>query len=152
MGRLLNETYFILEGFSYGISRDVFLDGFGDQLVMAELPDDAHTDIEQALLCLAKDRWSSHIYNLIGLERMHVLLGSDTHRRTLTDRYGFDDRALQAMAADVDTFSLEGATGALSSVGGWSLIAEVKRRAMLRTPHRQQSVLSRKPKRSSSAP
>jgi len=152
MGRLMNETYFILQGFFHGMSREVFLDGFGDQMVMADLPDDAHMDIEQALLYLAKDRWSSHIYNLIGLERMHLLLGSDAHRQTLSDGYGIDDRAFYAMAADVDTFSLEGATGALSSVGGWSLIAEVKRRALLRTPHRVRSVMSRRPKRSSATP
>ena len=152
MGRLLNETYFILQGFFHGMSREVFLDGFGDLLVMADLPGDAHMDIEQALLYLAKDRWSSHIYNLIGLERIHALLGSDAHRQTLSDGYGIDDRAFYAMAAAVDTFSLEGATGALSSVGGWSLIAEVKRRALLRTPPRVRSVLSRRPKRASATP
>jgi len=152
MGRLLNETYFVLQAFFCGVSRDMFLDGFGDQLVMADLADDAHMDIEQSLLYLTTDRWSSHIYNLIGLERIHSQLGSDAHRRILSDGYGIDDRAFHAMAAAVDTFSLEGATGALSSVGGWSLIAEVKRRAMLRAPHRLRSVVSRRPKRSSPTP
>ena len=152
MGRLLNESYFILRGFFRGVSSEVFLDGFGDQLLIADLPDDVHMDIEQALLYLAKNRWSSHIYNLIGLERIHFLLGSEAHRPTLLERYGIDDHAFHALAADVDTFSLEGATGALSTVGGWSLIAEIKRRAMLRAPRGLQSVLGRTPKRSSPAP
>ena len=152
MARLLNETYFILQAFFCGVSRDVFLDGFGDQLVISDVPDDAHMDIEQSLLYLATNRWSSHIYNLIGLERIHSQLGSDAHRRTLIDGYGIDDCAFHAMAADVDAFSLEGAVGALSSVGGWSLIAEVKRRAMLRTPHRLRSAMSRGPKRASPTP
>lgn len=131
--RLMNEAYFILRGFFDGISRDVFLDGFGDLLVQPAPADEAAIDIEQSLLYLAKDRWASHIYNLIGLEKIHHLLQSDTHRHILIDRYGIDDRTFHLIAAETDALD-PGHSIVLSNVNGLSLIAEVKRRMMLRMP------------------
>lgn len=132
--RLMNESYFILQRFFNGVSRDVFLDGFYDLLVEPNLPDDAHMEIEQSLLYLTKNRWASHIYNLIGLEKLHYLLGSNKHRRILRDRYGIDDRKFHSIAAEISVFDLTDPTCRLSVVNGLSLIAEVKHRVLLRTP------------------
>jgi hypothetical protein len=131
--RLMNEAYFILQRFFEGISSDVFLDGFGDLMVKPAPADDASIEIEQSLLYLAKDRWASHIYNLIGLEKLHHLLKSDTHRQILIDRYGIDDRTFHSIAAETDALDMT-STALLSNVNGLSLIAEVKRRLMMRTP------------------
>ncbi len=141
--RLLNESYFILQRFFDGIPRDVFLDGFGDLLVESNPPDEAHLDIEKSLLYLAKNRWASHIYNLIGLERIHFLLGSDKHRRILIDCYGIDDHAFQSLSAEIGVFDLADPQGKLSVVNGLSLIAEVKRRVLLRMPSILRPALNR---------
>jgi glycosyltransferase involved in cell wall biosynthesis len=132
--RLLNESYFILQRFFDGIPRDVFLDGFGDLLVESDPPDEAHLDIEKSLLYLGRNRWASHIYNLIGLERIHFLLGSDKHRRILIDCYGIDDHAFQSLSAEISVLDLADPEGKLSVVNGLTLIAEVKRRVLLRMP------------------
>jgi len=132
--RLLNEFYFILQRFFEGVSRDIFLDGFSDLLVESDPPNYIHIDIEQSLLYLAKNRWCSHIYNLIGLEKIYFLLGSDIHRRILNDRYGINDRDFHSIAAETDVFDLARPIGPLSDVNGLSLIAEVKRRVLLRVP------------------
>lgn len=131
--RILNETYFILERFFDGIPRDVFLDGFGDQVARPDLPDEIHLTIEHALLYLAKKGWGAHIYKLIGLEKIHFLLGSDKHRSVLINHYGIDDRTFHSMAADVNTLDLGDLTGRLCAINGMALIAEVKRRFALRT-------------------
>ena len=132
--RLMNESYFILKNFFNGVSREVFFDGFCDLLVEPDLPEDAHMEIEQSLLYLTKNRWASHIYNLIGLEKIHSLLDSDKHRRILKDRYGIDDRKFHSIAAEIGVFDLNDPTCRLSVVNGLSLIAEVKKRVLLRTP------------------
>ncbi|MDD2302875.1 MAG: glycosyltransferase [Eubacteriales bacterium] len=132
--RLMNEFYFVLQKFFDEIPRDVFLDGFGNLLTAPDPPDKAHIDIEQALLYLGKNRWASHIYNLIGLERMHFLLGSEPHRRILIDRYGIDDRAFHSLSAETGVFDLEDPAAKLSVIDGISLVAEVKRRVLLRIP------------------
>jgi glycosyltransferase involved in cell wall biosynthesis len=141
--RLQTESYFILQRFFDGVPRDVFLDGFGDLLVESESPDEAHLDIEKSLLYLAKNRWSSHIYNLIGLERIHFLLGSDKHRRILIDCYGIDDHTFQSLSAEIGVFDLTDLEGKLSVVNGSSLIAEVKRRVLLRMPSILRPALNR---------
>jgi glycosyltransferase involved in cell wall biosynthesis len=132
--RLLNESYFILQRFFDGVARDVFIDGFGDLLVESNPPDNIHIEIEQSLLYLAKNRWASHIYNLIGLEKLHFMLSSNEHRRILVGRYGIDDRNLHAISAGVGAFDLDDSTGRLSNVKGGALVAEVKRRILWRIP------------------
>jgi len=141
--RILNESYFILQRFFDGVSRDVFLDGFGDQILEAELLDDTYMNIEQALLYLTKNRWGSHIYNLIGLEKIHSLLGSDKYRSILIDRYGIDDRAFHSMTAELGTLDLDDLAGRLPAVRGLALIAELKQRLILRMPSMLRNVLGR---------
>jgi glycosyltransferase involved in cell wall biosynthesis len=141
--RLLNESYFIFQRFFDGISRDVFLDGFGDLLVESDPPDDTHLDIEKSLLYLVRKRWASHIYNLIGLERIHILLGNDKYRRILIDCYGIDDNAFQSLSAEIGVFDLADFEEKLSVVNGLSLVNEVKRRILIRTPSILRPALNR---------
>jgi len=103
--RTLSEMYFILRAFFDGMPRDVFLDGFGDLLVNADVPDEPHMDIEQALLYCRRDDGLSHVHRQIGLEKLHGLLGSDAHRDILNDEYGVSDRTFQSMAGEVGAWS-----------------------------------------------
>lgn len=98
--RAISEMYFILRGFFDGMPRDVLRDGFGDLLDNAEVPDDAHADIEQALLFGRKNGNATHIHALIALEKLHTLLGSAVHAEILRDEYGIDDRRFQTMAGE----------------------------------------------------
>ena len=109
--RLLNESYFILQGFFNGVPRDVFFSGFGDKIqkpfVMESADNnEAYIDIEQAVLYLSKDRWASHIYNHIGLEKLYSLLGSDKHRQLLIEEYGIDDHKFQSMSSELTVFRM----------------------------------------------
>ena len=139
--RLLNETYFIMKGLFDGVPRDVFLEGFGDLLVVDD-PSDAQLQIEQALLYLAKDRWSPQIYNLIGLEMIHDLLQSPSHHGLLVDQYGIDDLALHSLAGEFSAFSTMATVSPLSSERGRALAGELKRRAMWRSSHAARSMLN----------
>lgn len=132
--RLFNESYFILKKFFDGVARDVFIDGFGDLLVESDPQDDIHIEIEQSLLYLGKNRWASHIYNLIGLEKLHLMLGSNEHRGLLASRYNIDHLELHAISAGIGVFDLDDPTGRLSNVRWRCLVAEVKRRILLRVP------------------
>ena len=134
MRRILNESYFILQGFFDDIPREIFLDGFGDILINRDLLDDTHMDIEKSLLYLDKNRWASHIYSLIGLEKIYHLLGSASHRQILLEDFGIDDRSFHSLASAADAFEMANSMCPLSSVNGVSLINEVKRRVVLRAP------------------
>jgi len=98
--RNANETYLIFRKFFEDIPREVFLDGFGDLLIDAVLADREHLDIEQALLYFAQIGERQDARSLIGIEKMNLLLGSDTHRLVLADRYGIDDLTFQAMTTE----------------------------------------------------
>lgn len=140
--RLLCETYFVLRGFFDGITREVFLEGFGDLLTQPNLLDDENLAIEQALIYFTNNRWASHIYNLIGLEKIHALLGNAEQKKILLAHYAIDDLAFHSIAATACTFDLVGATGnGLTSVKGTDLITEVKRRLLLRLPLKLQQAL-----------
>ena len=139
--RLLNESYFILEKFFDGLSFDVFIDGFGDLLVNAEISNSVRFDIEHTLLYLTKNRWASHVYNKIGIEKLNFLLGSNIHRQILIKDYGIDDRVFHSMTAEFCTFDLDSPTDKLSTMGGLYLIAEVKRRVVARAPSSLRPIL-----------
>ncbi|MDT8421793.1 MAG: glycosyltransferase [Desulfuromonadales bacterium] len=132
--RIVNEFFFILREFFDGMPRAVLQEGFGDLLVDRELPDERHVDIEKALLYLGGERWAAHVYRLVAMEKLFALLASPEHRPLLVQRYGFDDRAFHALTAEVEAFDMENSPCPLSSVKGAALLAEVKRRVVLRLP------------------
>ena len=130
--RIFNESYFILEKFFDGASRDILIDGFGDLLINKNCQDNFCLDIEKSLLYFGKNRWASHIYNQIGLEKIYSLLNSDIHREILMNNYNIDDRSFQAMASDICAFDSSDLTSSLSGVRGLCLINELKQRIALR--------------------
>jgi glycosyltransferase involved in cell wall biosynthesis len=99
--RAINEMYFIFRTFFDAMPRDVLQQGFGDLLVAGGSLDDVHADIEQALLYGRKDSFAACVHEVIGLEKLHALLGSARHRTVLEHEYGIDDRAFQAMAGQI---------------------------------------------------
>jgi len=140
--RLLNEFYFILDNFFDGMSQDLLIEGFNDLLHINNPPDDLHMDIEQALLFFGENRWSSHIYNLIGLKKIHFLLGSPKHRQILINHYEIDDRVFYSMAEEAGAFDLISPTNILSRVKTLSLIAEIKQRSLKHVPSFLRPILS----------
>lgn len=130
--RIFNESYFILEKFFDGVSRDILIDGFGDLLINKNCQDNFCLDIEKSLLYFGKNRWASHIYNQIGLEKIYFLLSSDIHREILMNNYNIDDLSFQSMASDICAFDSSNLTSSLSGVSGLSLITELKQRILLR--------------------
>lgn len=140
--RLLNETYFILRRFFTDVPRDSFLEGFGD-LVVTDDPSEAELQIEQALLFLAKDRWSPQIFSLIGLEMVHDLLQREPHKSLLAEEYGIDDLAFHSLASEIGPFSPSAQVSPLTSERGRALAAELKRRAMWRSSRATRSMLNR---------
>ena len=141
--RIFNESYFILEKFFDGASHDILIDGFGDLLIDINCQDNFYLDIEKSLLYFGKNRWASHIYNQIGLEKIYSLLNSEIHRKILIDTYNIDDRSFQAMSSDICAFDSSDLTSSLSGVSISSLIAELKQRIILRFPSTLQATLSK---------
>ena len=146
--RGVNELYFILRRFFDGISPEVLLDGFRDLLVHPDLvADDAHLDIELALLYGQAKGPASRIHNLVGLEKLHGLLGSDTHRPILASEYGIDDRTFQAVTGEVGALDdpvealekqlayLNEALHAFERSASWRVTAPLRRiRKVMRKP------------------
>jgi glycosyltransferase involved in cell wall biosynthesis len=144
--RTVNECYLILQSFFDGVRHDTLLEGFGDKLVKPGLTDDAHIQVEQTLLFLGQKGWGANFYNLIGLERLHRLMGSDTHRQLLIDEYGINDLGFHTFGGQLETFNPTHVP--MSSVKKEALIAELNRRALRRGRSILQSALTGVMKRS----
>ena len=135
--RAVNEMYFILRRFFDDIPHDVFFDGFGDRLLHAAENDDVHFDIEKALLYAEGDGQLAYARKLIGLEKLHKLLGSEAHRRVLSESYGIGDREFQSMAGEIEALhdpaaelrakSAEDSLRIVETSASWRLTAPLRR-------------------------
>lgn len=141
MRRLMNESFFILRGYFDDVPPEIIVDGFADLMVDKSPASEAALDVEKALLYAGSNRWAFHIYNVVGLEKVHGLLASPRHRELLRRRYGIDDRAFHRLSAEADAFDFARNSGALSTVGGAELLAELRRRGSSRWMGRLQSRL-----------
>jgi hypothetical protein len=141
MRRLMNESFFILRSYFDEVPPETLIDGFADLMVDNAPASEEALDIEKALLYTGKNRWAFHIYNVIGLEKVHRLLASPRHRELLHSRYGIDDRAFQRLAAEADAFDFGRSDGALGTVSGAALLAELRRRGGARWMGRLQARL-----------
>ncbi|HVE23090.1 MAG TPA: glycosyltransferase [Acidocella sp.] len=101
--RTLNEHFFIGLGFFENMSADLLRQGFGDRLSRPDLPLDSTRDIEAALLFFRPVVSLERVYRLLGILKLRELLGNENSRTLLAAHYDFDDRALQRLAAEVDT-------------------------------------------------
>jgi hypothetical protein len=111
------EHFLIAERFFEGVDRDVLREGFGDLLVVPELPTDIHCDIEQALLYFRPGPYAylRPIYRVVGLRKLEALLGSPSLHDILCVDYGIDELAFQRLAGTVDTFTLAYENGAATA-------------------------------------
>jgi glycosyltransferase involved in cell wall biosynthesis len=98
--RAVHELYFILRRFFDGMGTDLLREGFSDLLVLQDVPDEIHADIEKALLYRSLDGPAAHVREMIALEKLYDLLESDVHRLVLQEDYEFDDRSFQAVAGE----------------------------------------------------
>jgi len=104
--RTAAEHALLAEGFFAGVSRDVLREGFGDLLVVNDVPSDAHLEIETAFLYLRSMSYFSPTYRAIGLRKLAELLASKEHRRVLETDYHFGDLEFHRLSGVVDMFAL----------------------------------------------
>lgn len=143
MTRLHNESYFVLRDFFDDISQSVFLDGFGDLFRGNGIATPEVIEIEKAFIYFTGERWASHVYNLIGLEKLYDLSGKQPYKKYLVDNFDFNDCDLYALAAKVGTFDLVKSNNGLTSVQGKLLLAEVTKRCVRRSPVWLRPILTR---------
>lgn len=89
--RTMNEHLLIAERFFDDVSRERMIDGFGDILVLKDIPSPAHLDIEKALIYFHRNPSLERPYKLVGLLKMRALLESEVHRALLLTDYGIGD-------------------------------------------------------------
>jgi len=102
--RFYNDQYLIASGLFDGISKDMLVEGFHDLPVLEDPPSETHCEIEKALVYFKANPAFRPLYQVIGLTRLHRLLGSQRHRQTLLEDYGIDDLAFQRLSTEADTF------------------------------------------------
>jgi glycosyltransferase involved in cell wall biosynthesis len=102
--RLFNEHYLIASEFFDDVPKDLLVEGFGDLMVFENPPSAAHREIETALIYLKCESAYALAYRVIGVKRLHDLLGSPDHRAIMAADYGIDHLAFQRLSAQVDTF------------------------------------------------
>jgi len=100
--RSINEHFLIAETFFDGVGREQLIAGFGDLLIVKDVPTELHLAIEKALLYFVPNQWLGRPYQLIGLLSMRRLLDSAAHREVLLESYGIDDRWFQREMGDLD--------------------------------------------------
>jgi glycosyltransferase involved in cell wall biosynthesis len=100
--RSINEHYLIASTFFDHVDAKCLVDGFGDILKYKGTLDDAHLDIEKAMLFFSHNQWLGKPYQMIGLLKLSWLLNSPLHHKILLDDYGVDDRWFQKVMGDVD--------------------------------------------------
>jgi glycosyltransferase involved in cell wall biosynthesis len=127
--RKVNEHYLIAMRFFDGMSKEILMDGFSEVLRVKDPPSEIHCDIEKALLYFVPNQFVGHVYKVLGLRRLHELLGSKRHRSVLEGDYGIDARAFQRLSEEVDVFR---PIAGLRSVPRSELIREVVRRVRAR--------------------
>lgn len=143
MKRIFNESYFILRDFFDDIPSNVFREGFEDLFIKKSPLTQDFLEIEKAFLYLTDNRWAFHIYNLIGLEKIHFLLGRQPYKTVMATEYKFDDRSFQNIGAKIGVFSPIASGGSLSSINGNILITEFIRRCELRSPKWLRPIINR---------
>ncbi len=105
--RTLNEHFLIGETFFDGISAELLIDGFGDILVLKELPSDIHVKIETSLLYFHDNPWLWRPYKVLGLQKMRALLSDSSSRQVLENDYGISDSWFHEKMAVIDTLCPE---------------------------------------------
>lgn len=143
MTRLHNESYFVLREFFDDIPQSVFSDGFGDLFRSIGIATPEIIEIEKAFIYLTGERWASHVYKLIGLEKLYSLSGSEKYKNYLIHNFNFSDCDLYSLAARVGTFDLVKSNNGLTSVPGKLLLSEVTKRCVRRSPVFLRPILTR---------
>lgn len=104
--RTAAEHALLAEGFFAGVAPDTLRDGFGDLLILKDLPTEAHLDIETAFLYFRTVSNFSPTYRAVGLRKLAQLLASEHHRELLDIDYGFGDLEFQRLSGVVDIFAV----------------------------------------------
>jgi len=102
--RWLNEHFLLAESFFDDVSKELFVEAFGDLLVHADPPTEEHCDIEKALLHLRCRSGVGALNAVAGLRRLHQLLGSPRHRPILAGDYGIDHVVFHRLSGETGTF------------------------------------------------
>lgn len=97
--RALHEILWIGRSFFDGVTRDDLRDGFGDLMRNPEAESSDELACEQAHLLLTGPSLFSSLFRLLGVEKLHALLGRRTTRRLLREQYGITDVVLHGLAS-----------------------------------------------------
>ena len=128
MRRIRNELYLIMRTFYDDMPLDVFHQGFSDLLKHPEATDDLTFEIESALLYFNEKVSRTSSYVLIGLDKLHQLLGNDENKAILLSHYAIDHKYYFDLTSKYDWFINEGGKHALSDFKTKNLLKELKRR------------------------
>jgi hypothetical protein len=97
--RALHEILWIGRTFFDGVKRKDLQDGFGDLMKNPEAESADELACEHALLLLTGPSLFSSLFRLLGVEKLHELLGRRTTRRILRERYGITDVVMHGLAS-----------------------------------------------------
>jgi glycosyltransferase involved in cell wall biosynthesis len=100
--RTINEHYLIADNFFAGATRDQLIEGFLDLLVVKDIPSNEHLEIEKTKMFFLESQWLGKPYSMIGLLKMHGILGNSKYTSLLANSYGIDDRWFQQKMSEID--------------------------------------------------
>jgi glycosyltransferase involved in cell wall biosynthesis len=89
--RTMNEHLLIAQTFFEGVDRAHLVQGFGDLLVVPDVPTPLHLDVEKALLFTLPNETLAGPYQVTAMLQLRRLLDSPLHREVLAECYGIDD-------------------------------------------------------------
>ncbi len=90
--RSRNEIYLIMKDFFNNISIERFKEGFADYLINKNISSEEEMLCEQAFIYFKMKSEISHIYKLIGIEKLYSLLRNEKTRDILKRNYKFCEK------------------------------------------------------------
>ncbi len=97
--RTRNEEWVTMAHALEGVGADLLRAAFGDVLIAPQITGELQLEVEKALLYFSVRSHLRGLYFMIGLEKMHALLGRPECRPVLAD-YGIDDLWLHAQMGE----------------------------------------------------
>ncbi len=97
-----NEIYLIMKDYFDQMSIDDFIDGFRNFIVKKDSLTPEQVLCEQAFIYFKNRTELSHIYKLIGIEKIHKLLQHEATRETLKNTYQFTENDFFQLTASFE--------------------------------------------------
>jgi glycosyltransferase involved in cell wall biosynthesis len=95
-----NEHHLIMKSFFKNVDIELFKEAFADHLKFKDVQSDIEMKIEQAFL------FTKTYHSIIGLEMLYCFLEKKSYKSMLLDKYHFDDKGFQSLAASCNSFEI----------------------------------------------